>query len=81
MSCNSQCAKIHVKLRTHYLCPPAVDTGVILDARVHGRWSQVSCFDPCPPAVVTGSVYRAPVFTGRVGKKHGHAMLFCQHGP
>jgi len=30
-----------------------------------------------PRAVDTGTVCRAPVFTGRVGKKHCYAMLFA----
>jgi len=75
------------RLGTLYLCSQAVNTGVQHGChfrhpclRVHGRrypWTQ-----PSTRPMNTGSVYRAPMFTGRVGKKHFMTVLFANtaHG-
>ena len=43
---------------------------VHLDGRVHGVQNDTRIHGPRSRAVNTGSVYRTPVPTGRVGKKH-----------
>jgi len=47
----------------------------VFTGRKHGLWTRVSFWTPVNTAGDTGSLYWAPILTGRVGKKP-----LCEHG-